>query len=425
MLNKRIERARRAALALLKPSKKDLQHGLELHASSLVVEAYGLPPRAAPDGDALKAAAEAGAPATELREMMEQMQMTRMVTDAWQRAEYQEAWQASGVTCMFTMAGEECQAPLRIMRRLAHYTFAADMSDVVDRAVMPDDIVAAKKAGRHCFYMTVNGVPLTQNWESVEEELQYIRIFFELGARMMHLTYQRRNMVGDGCGEASDAGLSDFGRAVVKEMNRVGVIVDVAHSGWRTALEAAQASEKPMVASHSGCAALFPHVRSKPDEVIKAIADTGGYIGIYAMPGFLGLSNDLVAMLDHIEYAVGKFGSDHVAVGMDVCHTASTYHAELKKMGTLRERTRWRWLWRPGPEGSPPEYADEAYLSVAWTNWPCITVGLVQRGLPDEDIRKIIGGNALRVAREVFPGGQLVAQKRRAARPTRARRAAR
>jgi membrane dipeptidase len=311
------------------------------------------------------------------------------------------------------------------MRRLAHYTFAADMSDVVDRAVTPDDIVAAKKAGRHCFYMTVNGVPLAQNWESVEEELQYIRIFFELGARMMHLTYQRRNMVGDGCGEASDAGLSDFGRAVVKEMNRVGVIVDVAHSGWRTALEAAQASEKPVVASHSGCAALFPHVRSKPDEVIKAIADTGGYIGIYAMPGFLGLSNDLAAMLDHIEYAVGKFGSDHVAIGMDVCHTASTYHAELKKMGTLRERTRWRWLWRPGPEGSPPEYSDEAYLSVAWTNWPYITVGLVQRGLPDEDIRKIIGGNVLRVAREVFPGGQLVAQKRRAARPTRARRAAR
>jgi len=412
MLNQRIEKARQAALAVLKPRKKDLKHGLELHANSLVIEAYGLAPRAAPDGDVLKAAVEEGAPATEVREMLEQMHMTRMVTDEHQRAEYEEAWEASGVTCMFVMAGEECQAPLRIMRRLAHYTFAADMSDVVDRAVTPDDIVAAKENGRHCFYMTVNGVPLTQNWESVEEELQYIRIFFELGARMMHLTYQRRNMIGDGSGETANAGLSDFGRAVVKEMNRVGVIVDVAHSGWRTSLEAAQASGKPVVASHSGCAALFPHIRSKPDEVIKAIADTGGYIGIYAMPGFLGLSNDLAAMLDHIDYAVKKFGAEHVAIGIDGCHTASTYHAELKKMGRLQERARWRWLWQPGPEGSPPEYSDEAYLSVAWTNWPYITVGLVQRGYSDEDIRKIIGGNVLRVAREVFPSAQIVARKR-------------
>ncbi len=411
MLNEKIEHARQAALAVLKPSRKDLQHGLELHANSLVIEAYGLPPRAAPDGDAIRAAGDAGAPATEMREMLEQMHMTRMVTDAHQRAEYEEAWNASGVTCMFAMAGEECQAPLRIMRRLAHYTFAADMSDVVDRAVRPDDIVAAKQRGRHCFYMTVNGVPLTQNWESVEEELQYIRIFFELGARMMHLTYQRRNMIGDGCGEPSNAGLSDFGRAVISEMNRVGVIVDVAHSGWRTALEAARASQKPVVASHSGCAALFPHVRSKPDEVIRAIADTGGYVGIYAMPGFLGLSNDLVAMLDHIEYAVRTFGPEHVAIGMDVCHTASTYHAELRKLGALRERARWRWLWQPGPTGSVPEYKDEAYQTVAWTNWPCITVGLVQRGFSDDDIRKIIGENVLRVAREVFPADRIVSSK--------------
>lgn len=408
MLNKQIETSRQAALDLLKPSKKDLEHGLELHASSLVVESYGLAPRAAPDGDVLKAAAEGGAAAAELREMMEQMYMTRMVTDAHQRAEYLETWEASGVTCMFATAGEECQSPMRLMRRLAHNTFAADMSDVVDRAVTPDDIVAAKERGRHCFYMTINGVPLTQNWESVEEELQYIRIFFELGARMMHLTYQRRNMIGDGCGETANGGLSDFGRAAVKEMNRVGVIVDVAHSGWQTALETARVSEKPMVASHSSCAALFPHVRSKPDEVIQAICDTGGYIGIYALPGFLGLSRDLKAMLHHIGYAVRKFGADHVAIGMDYCATASTYQAELKKMGELKERRRWRWLWQPGPEGSPPDHSDPGYASTYWTNWPYITVGLVQRGYSDEDIQKIIGRNVLRVAGAVFPSDQVV-----------------
>jgi len=408
MLNEKIEKARQAALDLLKPSQEDLEHGLELHRDSLVVESYALPPRAAPDGDALKAAAEAGAPATEVREMLEYMQMTRMVTDAHQRAEYLETWQASGVDCILTTAGEECQSPLRLMRRLAHSTFVADVSDVIDRAVTPEDIVAAHEKGRPCFYMTLNGVPLTENWESVEEELRYIRIFFELGARMMHLTYQRRNMIGDGSGETANAGLSDFGREVVREMNRVGVIVDVAHSGWQTALEAAQVSGKPVVASHSSCAALFPHIRSKPDEVIKALCDTGGYIGIYAVPGFLGLSDDLLAMLDHIDYAVKTFGAEHVAIGMDYCATASTYHSELRKMGKLQQRQRWRWLWQPGPEGSPPDHDLPGMLSCYWTNWPYITVGLVQRGHSDEDIRKIIGGNVLRVAREVFPSESIV-----------------
>ncbi len=402
-MNEKIQNARDAALAVLKPSTKDLEHGLELHADSLVVESYGLPPRAAPDGDALKAAAEEGAPATEVREMLEQMQMTRMVTDARERAEYAESWDASGVTCMLATAGEECQSPLRLMHRLAHMTFAADMSDVVDRAVTPDDIVAAKQKGRPCFTMITNGVPLTQNWESVEEELQYIRIFFELGVRMMHLTYQRRNMIGDGAGETANAGLSDFGRAVVAEMNRVGVLVDVAHCGWQTSLEAAQVSQKPMVASHTSCAALFPHMRSKPDGVIRAICDTGGYIGVYAVPGFLGMSDDLSAMLDHIEYAAKTFGADHVAIGMDYCATSSTYHSELKKMGRLHGRKRWRWLWQPGPEGSPPEHDLPGMASCYWTNWPYITVGLVQRGYSDEDIRKIVGGNVLRVLRAVFP----------------------
>ena len=408
MLNPKIEKSRQAALDLLKPSQKDLEHGLELHANSLVIESYGLAPRAGLDGDALRAEIEDGAPATEVREMMEQQYMTRMVTDAHERAEYAETWEAAGVTCMLAAAGEECQSALRLLRRFAHYTFAADMSDVIDRAVTPDDIVAAKEKGRPCFYLTTNGVPLTEQWECVEEELTYIRVFFELGARMMHLTYNRRNMMGDGAGETSNAGLSDFGRAVVKEMNRVGVIVDVAHSGWQTSLEAAQASEKPMVASHSMCGALFPHIRSKPDEVIRAICDTGGYIGIVSAPGFLGGSNDLLAMLDHIDYVMKTFGPEHYAIGMDYCATASTYHSELRKMGKLQERRRWRTLWQDGPTGSPPSNSHPGNASCYWTNWPYITVGLVQRGHSDEDIRKVIGGNVLRVARAVFPSDQIV-----------------
>src|SRR5690606_32071289 len=113
------------------------------------------------------------------------------------------------------------------------------------RAAHPDDIEQAHANGLHCLYLTGNGVPLPQQWTSVEEELGYIRLFFQLGIRMMHVTYNRRNMLGDGCAETANGGLSDFGRAAIAEMNRVGVIVDVAHSGWQTSLEAAQISERP------------------------------------------------------------------------------------------------------------------------------------------------------------------------------------
>ncbi len=157
-------------------------------------------------------------------------------------------------------------------------------------------------------------MPIPQDWNSVEEELRDIRIFFQLGIRIMHLTYNRRNMIGDGCAEPANAGLSDFGRAVVAQMNHVGVIVDVAHAGWQTSLEAAQVSKRPMVSSHSGCCALNRHYRCKPDEVIGAIADTGGYIGICCIPAFLGGSGDISSVLDHIDYVIkGLFVSSCAA----------------------------------------------------------------------------------------------------------------
>ena len=220
---------------------------------------------------------------------------------------------------------------------------------------------------------------------------------------MMHLTYQRRNMIGDGCGEASDGGLSDFGRAVVAEMNRVGVIVDVAHSGWKTSLDAAKTSQKPMVASHTVCAALNEHIRSKPDEVIKAIVDTGGMVGICCIPSFLGGTGDIAAMMDHIDHVVRKFGPDHVGIGTDVAYTSRNSAAENKKIPPRHKaRAEFRSLWPDGSLTAPATAHPKARQSMAWTNWPLFTVGMVQRGYSDEDIRKILGGNMLRVARDVL-----------------------
>jgi membrane dipeptidase len=402
--NEAIQHPRQIALDILKPSRAELEHGLELHAESLVIESYGFAPRAAVDGDAIRAAMEAGASASELEDLREEMLMTRWATDPAEREEFRQAFEASGVTCVFQNAGQECQDPLRLVKRLARFTHSTDLAaDCVFRAAKPEDIIEAKRTGRRCLYLTGNGVPLRQRWDSVEDELSFVRIFHHLGIRMMHLTYQRRNMIGDGCGEASDAGLSDFGRAVVRELNRVGVIVDVAHSGWRTGLEAARTSQRPMVDSHTVCCALNEHIRGKPDEVIRAIADTGGYVGVCSIPAYLGGTCDIAALLDHVDHVVKRFGADHVAIGTDVAYASRNAAAENAKIPPQSpQRLAFRSLWPEGVFDLPETARPEGRASLAWTNWPMITVGLVQRGHSDDDIRKIIGGNVLRVAQEVL-----------------------
>lgn len=402
-----IREDREIALSVLKADRCHIERGLALHAESVVCDSYGFAPRAAVDGDAVKAAMEAGASELEVQDMLEDMSMTRCGSDPRERQEHLAAWEAAGVTCIVQNAGEESQDPLVLIKRLARFTYLTDLiGEHVARAVTPDDIRAAKREGRHCLYLSANGVPLTGRWISPEDELRYIRIFFQLGIRIMHLTYNRRNMIGDGCAEPANGGLSDFGRAVIAEMNRVGVIVDCAHSGRQTSLEAAQVSERPMVASHSGCAELNGHCRCKPDEVIGAIADTGGYIGICCVPAFLGGSGDINALLDHVDYVVRRFGADHVAIGTDVAYTSSaaaSEHAKIPPRGPSRKR--WENFWPPAdPLTATKWHRPEMVQSMAWTNWPAFTIGLVQRGHSDDDIRKIIGGNVLRVATAALGG---------------------
>lgn len=399
-INEQMKEAYQIALNILKPSKKELERGLELHRNSVVIDCYGFMPRAAVDGAAITAAIEGEASPLEIQDLQEDMSMTRFVDNDREREEFMNAWRASGVTCVIQNAGEEGNEIHRLLKRLSRFTYSTDMlRDFVSKAVLPDDIVSVKKANRHALYFTGNGIPMPQDWVSVEEELRYIRMFFQLGIRMMHLTYNRRNMIGDGCGESTDCGLSDFGRAVVREMNKVGVIVDIAHSGWQTSLEAAQISAKPMVASHTTAAALHHHFRAKPDNVIRAIADTDGYIGICCIPRFLGETGDIAAMINHIDYVAKKFGVDHVAIGTDIAYTSQYASEENRKIIPYRQpRIRWEALW------PPDDFVETAAMrqSMAWTNWPLFTVGLVQRGYSDDNIQKILSGNVLRVAREAL-----------------------
>ena len=396
--NEVIQKNRRAALAELKPTAAQLDRGLKLHAESLVFDTYGFAPRCAVDGAALARLAEANASVMEIKDARERMMMVRCVDNAAEREEFTQAWKASGVTCIFQNAGEEGQDPMRLIKRLSNFTYLTDhLKGFLNKASVPQEIEAAKKAGQHCLYFTGNGVPLTQQWISVPDELRYLMVFRNLGMRMLHLTYNRRNMIGDGCAEPGNAGLSDFGKTVVKEMNRLGVIPDCAHSGWQTSLETAQSSSKPVVASHSAAADLHQHIRGKPDNVLKAIADTGGLTGIACIPSFLGNPGNLSAFLNHIDHVVKVAGINHVGIGTDTTYTSRNQAAESAKIPKLpRARTPWRYFWPAGSLRPQPQ----ARLSIAWTNWPLFTVGLVQRGYKDDEIRKIIGGNMMRICRE-------------------------
>lgn len=392
MLN--IEKNREIALKMLGPSKKDLEHGLELHKNSIVFDAYGFMPLAGGCSSRQQSLLAKGASRDEIAFAEEMHHMFEGFNEPQMRKLLAETWEASGVDCIFQNCGEESNDVERLIKRLGNYTRTVDTwTDIYERCPFVDRLEGIRSRGHKALYMTTNGVPISSKFVSAEENLHMIETFFNLGVRMMHMTYNRRNLLGDGCAEVANGGLSDFGRMAVAEMNRVGIIPDVAHSGQQTSLETALCSEKPVVASHTTAGRLSTHYRAKCDEVIEAIKKTNGYIGICGYPTFLQQSRNINAFIDHIDYVAQTFGVDHVAIGTDRSVPLTDYIVpEMQK-----QRGIWEQFWISAGHDSSTA---EDFASLDWVNWPLFTVGLVMRGYSDADIQKIIGGNVMRVCRD-------------------------
>ena len=389
--------ARQIALNLLDPSPKDLEHGLELHRKSFVFDAYGFMPVGGGKNKRLDQLIAANAGRDQIKDAREEFAKDTSFDDHRQLELLRAGWDYAGVDCIFQNAGLEGNDVERLLPRLSYFTHLIDRTpELLERAPFPGKLPEIRARGHKALYLTTNGVPVPRKLDSKDEALSQIAVFFRLGVRMMHLTYNRRNLIGDGCAESADAGLSDFGRAVIEEMNRLGVIPDVAHSGGRTSLEAACCSKKPVVASHTVAGHFSSHYRGKSDEVIAAIRRTGGYVGICTIPQFLRGTADIRAMMDHIEYVARTFGVDHVAIGTD---RSSELSPAVTDLPVPPARAIWESFWSPTKEERIP-VSEEQFNSMAWGNWPLFTVGLVQRGFTDDEIRKIIGGNVLRVAEE-------------------------
>ena len=392
------EEGRALALKMLQPTQKELEHGFELHHNSFVFDAYGFMPGGGGKAERLEQIiAENGSRDERSAASEEFASNLAFFQNPAMKEMLREAFEYAGVDCIFQNAGVEGNDVEKMLKRLSCFTLLTDREeDLFERAVFPEKLEGIRQRGHKALYLTTNGVPLSSKLVSAEEALEHIAVFFRLGIRMMHLTYNRRNLIGDGCAEKADGGLSDFGRMVIAEMNRVGIIPDVAHSGQRTSLEAALYSKRPVVASHTVAGKLSTHFRAKSDEVIEAIKKSGGYVGICAIPRFLGGSSNICAFLDHIEYVARKFGVDHVAIGTD----RSTTLAPREFSGTPAPSRRiWESYW-PDPGDGGSKVTEEQFNSLMWLNWPCFTVGLVQRGFSDAEIQKIIGGNVLRVVKE-------------------------
>lgn len=394
--NETIQGARQRALKVLQPSEADLQHGLELHADAVVCDSFGFLPNVWTD-ELVEQMAElhdrhVGAKEAHYRNI--NLRSEAPLHNEAAAREYLTAVKAAGITAIVQTAAEGKTRELDIKRMAVFHGVCQTFDGEMFMGAWADHAQKAKAEGRTCVYLSVNGPPCPGAMHDADEEIGWLQTWHHLGVRLMHMTYNRRNVVGDGCMEDRDGGISVFGRELIAELNRIGIVVDTAHSGPQTTLDAAHLSQKPMVASHSGCRALSDHPRMKTDEAIRAIADTGGLIGMCVIPGFLGRSTDLNALLDHIDHAVQLVGPDHVAIGTDVCYVPG-WPEGLKGYPGARWSSQWWGAWKPEYKSAPSDEHQGGSLS--WTNWPLYTVGLVSRGYSDDDIRKIIGGNILRV----------------------------
>jgi len=277
----------------------------------------------------------------------------------------------------------------------------AVLQDLVDRN--PDIFLIVRKhseIARAKRESKIGIMPGFQFTSFLEEKPERIATFRRLGVRIMQLTYNNRSLFGDGCLEPGNAGLSKAGVATVQRMNELGVAVDLSHSGYRTTAEGIAQSAKPVLISHAGCATIYPHPRNKPDEILKALADHGGYFGVYLMP-YLVASPTVPTrehVLDHVVHAINVCGGDHVGIGSDGAIQKTVLTPEQKDTFDKDiARRKQLGIGAPGEDRYPyvPDLNGPDHMQV-------IADELAKRGQPSSVIEKVLGANFQRVIGDIW-----------------------
>ncbi|MER9581202.1 membrane dipeptidase [Mesorhizobium sp. M0276] len=243
-----------------------------------------------------------------------------------------------------------------------------------------EDILAAKKGGQLAVSFNLQGT------NALAGNLERVSLLYDLGVRQMLLAYNRKNLVGDGCHERTDAGLSEFGVNLIAEMNRVGMIVDCSHTGYRTSMEAMEVTNAPVIFSHSNPKTLWEHDRNIRDDQASACASTGGLVGVVGVGIFMGDNIATTEMLARqIDYYVELIGPGHVGLGLDYVYDVE---AEQAYMASVKSPQRGNY--------------DKMTAFFQPEQLPELTDLLLAKGYPESAIRGILGENFLRVARAVW-----------------------
>jgi len=265
--------------------------------------------------------------------------------------------------------------------------------DLIFQGRTAADVARARETGRTAIFFG------SQNPSCMEDDIGLVEVLHTLGLRFMQLTYNNQSLLATGCYEAGDAGLTRMGREVVAEMNRVGLVVDMSHSGERSTLEAIEHSSRPIAITHANPAGWHPALRNKSDAVLRALGESGGMLGFSTYPHHLkgGSGCTLRDFCEMIARTADLMGVGHVGIGTDLCQDQPDSIVEWMRVG--------RWTKRidygegsavaPGFPPMPPWFGGNR-------DFDTIAAGLRATGMSEVEVAGVMGGNWLRFFGESF-----------------------
>lgn len=292
--------------------------------------------------------------------------------------------QASGYNAVSITVASDPDDTLTAIRRIAMWRrFVRDNPDRFLLLLRAEDAEAAKREGKLALGFHFQGTT------PFDRDVGLVEVFYRLGVRHALMAYNQKNHVGDGCHERTDAGLSRFGLEIVREMQRVGMLVDCTHTGTRTSLDVFEAAAAPVIFSHSNAAALKDHQRNIGDELARACAATGGVVGVNGIGIFLGDNDDSTdALFRHVDHWVQLLGPRHVGIGLDSVSEPEVLAASVRQQASKY------------PAGQNYETAE---LRVCRPEQiPGLADRMAKAGYAEADVADVLGGNWLRLAREVW-----------------------
>jgi len=242
-----------------------------------------------------------------------------------------------------------------------------------------------------------------QNPSPIEDDIGLIEICHTLGARFMQLTYNNQSLLATGCYEDEDTGVTRFGRQAIAEMNRVGLVIDMSHSGERSTLEAIDISSRPIAITHANPHWWHPALRNKSEDVLKALTGSGGMLGFSLYPHHLkdGSRCTLESFCTMIGKAADRYGVEHLGIGSDLCQDQPDSVVTWMRNGRWSKQTDYG-------EGSASAagFPDQPDWFAGNRDFGNIATGLAKTGFSDSEVTAIMGGNWLRFYDESFEGAR-------------------